>query len=103
MPLAKTRTSTSSASGAARSSVWISNGADRTGTTAAVIFISALLKPFEHRFPSVSGTARTNQTGSPRYGRQRDPHRGVGANAGIDDSPTPADFHCWTALAIARP
>jgi DNA-binding beta-propeller fold protein YncE len=35
MPLATTRTSTSSASGAARSSVSISNGADRTGTTAA--------------------------------------------------------------------
>jgi hypothetical protein len=50
MPLATTRTSTSSASGAARSSVSISNGADRTGTTAAVIFIWTLLKPLEGRF-----------------------------------------------------
>src|SRR6516164_10147707 len=46
-----TLTSTSSVSGAARSSVSISNGADRTGTTAAVIFICALLKPVEDRFP----------------------------------------------------
>jgi hypothetical protein len=50
MPLVTTRTSTSSASGAASSSVSISNGADRTGATAAVIFMCALLKPLEDRF-----------------------------------------------------
>src|ERR1700738_2948473 len=49
MPLATTRTSTSSASGTARSSVSISNGADRTGTTAGVIFIWGAPQPLEDR------------------------------------------------------
>src|SRR5437763_14538216 len=39
------RTSTSSASGAARSSCWISKGCERAGTTAAVIFIACGASP----------------------------------------------------------
>jgi len=36
---------------------------------------------------------------TPVHELQRDPHRGIGADAGIDDdSPTPADYHCWTSL-----
>ena len=47
---------------------------------------------------SVSGTARTNQTGRPAG----DPHRCVGANAGIDEIVLhPPISTVWTALAIA--
>src|SRR5438874_437483 len=44
------RTSTSSASGAARSSCWISKGCERAGTTAAVIFIACCPGDFQ-RWP----------------------------------------------------
>src|SRR5215471_17043119 len=72
MPLATTRTSTSSASGAARSSVSISNGADRAGTTAAVIFICRLLKSLDDPFSMPGfGPGVHNRTGLVRPGAER--------------------------------
>jgi len=48
MPDATMRTSTSSGCGAARSRLWISNGCERAGTMAAVIFIGCSSLPYQN-------------------------------------------------------
>jgi hypothetical protein len=57
---------------------------------------ASVRRRYRHREDKLNGITAVHDL-------QRDPHRGIGANAGIDDdSPAPTDFNCWTVLAIAR-